>query len=128
MTLVCHHPEVVSNPGRYFIVTPIWKEDDRVISIIDGTIYTTETVADSTHSFLTINITVDHFRDKSFNYSCLLQLAENGLPTGELETSGEVTVDPVGELLVYKCMQLVLIIHPHNIVCIYKYTHTYICT
>ena len=46
---------------------------------------------------LNISITVDHFRNKSFNYSCLLVLAENGLPTGEVETSGEVTIDPVGE-------------------------------
>ena len=28
-------------------------------------------------------------------------LAENGLPSSEVETSGEVTVDPVGELLVH---------------------------
>ena len=74
MILVCHHPEVVSKPGRYFIVTPVWKEDDRVISIIDGTIYTTETVADLTRTFLNITITVDHFRNKSFNYSCELLL------------------------------------------------------
>ena len=98
VTLVCHHPEMASNPRRYFIATPVWKEDDRVISILDGTIYTTETVADLTRSFLTINTTVDHFRNKSFKYSCELLLAgKKGRPTGEVETSGEVTVDPVGE-------------------------------
>ena len=98
VTLVCHHPDLASNPGKYFIATPIWKEDDRVISIVDGAIYIDETVVDLTRSFLTINITVDHFRNKSFKYSCELLLAgEKGRPSGEVETSGEVTVDPVGE-------------------------------
>ena len=98
MTLVCHHPEVVSNRSRYFSPIPTWTEDGVVIIIADGTIYTTETVADLTCTLLIINITVDHFRDKSFEYSCELILAdENGRPTSEVETSGVVTVDPVGE-------------------------------
>ena len=73
-----------------------------VIAIVDGTIYTTEIVADLTHTLLNITITVDHFRNKSFKYSCELVLAdENGRPSGEVETSGEITVDPVGELVVH---------------------------
>ena len=102
MTLVCHHPEVVSNRTRYLSQTPLWKENDAIITIADGTIYTDETVADLTRTILNITITVDHFRNKSFKYSCELFLVdENGRPTGEVETSGEVTVDPVGELLVH---------------------------
>ena len=108
MTLVCHHPEVVTDRSRYFSPIPTWTEDGVVISIADGTIYTTETVADLTRTLLTINITVDHFRDKSFKYSCELILAsEKGGPTSEVETSGVVTIDPVGELVlhtnVYTC-------------------------
>ena len=102
MTLVCHHPEVATNRSRYFSPIPTWTEDGVVIAPADGTIYTTETVADLTHTLLTITITVDHFRNKSFKYSCELLLAdEKGRPFGEVETSGEVTVDPVGELLVH---------------------------
>ena len=100
MTLVCHHPEVVSNRPKYFTTTPTWRENGAVIDIVDGTIYTADPV-DLTRTFLNITITVDHFRNKSFNYSCLLQLAENGLPTGEVETSEEITVDPVGEFVVH---------------------------
>ena len=96
VTLVCHHPEVASNPGRYFTTTPIWRENGVVITPSTG-IYQDDTSEDLTYTTLTINITVDHFRNKSFNYSCLLVLAENGQPTGEVEMSGEVTVDPVGE-------------------------------
>ena len=103
MTLVCHHPEVVTNRSRYFSPIPTWTEDGVVFAIADGTIYTGETVADLTRSFLNITITVDHFRNKSFKYSCELLLAgEKGRPSGDVETSGEVTVDPVGELLVHK--------------------------
>ena len=102
MTLVCHHPEVVTNRSRYFSATPTWTEDGVVIDIADGTIYTTETVVDFTHTFLNITITVNHFRNKSFKYSCELLLADdNGRPTSEVETSGVVTVDPVGEWAVY---------------------------
>ena len=99
MTLVCHHPELASNRGQYFRSTPVWRENGVEI-IAPATIYTTETVADLTRSFLNITIAVDHFRNKSFIYSCLLILAENGRPTGELETSENVTLDPVGELTV----------------------------
>ena len=27
VTLVCHHPELASNPGRYLITTPLWREN-----------------------------------------------------------------------------------------------------
>ena len=61
-------------------------------------LFEASTSPDSTSTTLTINITVDHFRNKSFYYSCLLVLAgQNGLPTGEVETSGNVTIDPIGE-------------------------------
>ena len=99
MTLVCHHPEVARNPGRYFSTVPTWREDDGGItpSTAAGVYLQTDTSKDLTRTTLTINITMDHFRNKSFNYSCLLVLGENGLPTGEVETSENVTVDPVGE-------------------------------
>ena len=94
---MCHHPELASNRSRYFSTGPAWKEDGAFIDILDGTIYTEDPV-DLAQTFLNITITVDHFRNKSFKYSCVLVLAgENRLPTGEVETSGEVTVDPVGE-------------------------------
>ena len=96
VTLVCHHPEVASNPGRYFSTVPSWRENGAVIIPSTG-IYQDDTSEDHTRTTLTINITVDHFRNTSFSYSCLLITAENGLPTGEVESSGEVTVDPVGE-------------------------------
>ena len=93
MTLVCHHPEVASNRERYYGTDPEWRENDGVIDVADGTIYTEKTIANHTRTILNITITVDHFRNKSFNYSCELQLAENR----RLITSGNVTVDPVGE-------------------------------
>ena len=100
VTLMCHHPELASNRPKYFITTPTWRENGTVIDIADGTIYTADPV-DLTCTLLNINITVDHFRNKFFKYSCELLLAdENGLPY-EVETSREVTVDPVGELLVH---------------------------
>ena len=97
VTLVCHHPEVVSNPGRYFSRPTAWEENGVGITPSTGIYLRDDTSEDLTHTTLTINITVDHFRNKSFNYSCLLVLAENGLLTGEVETSENVTVDPVGE-------------------------------
>ena len=97
VTLVCHHPEVVSNPGRYFSSGPAWRENGVGIRPSSGIYSTADTSEDLTRTTLTITITVDHFRNKSFNYSCLLVLAENGIPTGEVETSEEVVVDPVGE-------------------------------
>ena len=98
MTLVCHHPEVASNPGRYFSTGPSWREDGVGIRPSTGVYLQEDTSEDFTRTTLTINITVDHFRNKSFNYSCLLVLAgENGLPTGGVQTSENVTVDPVGE-------------------------------
>ena len=97
MTPVCHHPEVATNPGRYYSTTPAWRENNEGFIPNDGTMFEANTSSDSTSTTLTINITVDHFRNKSFDYSCLLVLADpNGLPTGEVETSGNVTVDPYG--------------------------------
>ena len=102
MTLVCHHPDLASNPGRYFTSSPAWREDGVGITPSTGIYLQDDTSEDLTHTTLNINITVDHFRNMSFNYSCLLVLAENGLPaTGEVETSDEVTVDPVGELVLH---------------------------
>ena len=97
MTLVCHHPELASNPGRYFSQPTAWEENGVGITPSTGVYLQTDTSVDLTRTTLTINITMDHFRNKSFNYSCLLILAENGRPTGEVETSLEVTVDPIGE-------------------------------
>ena len=98
VTLVCHHPDLASNPGRYITTVPAWREDGVGITPSTGIYLRDDTSEDHTHTTLTINITVDHFRNKSFNYSCFLVLA---VPVGELETSGMVTVDLVGELLVY---------------------------
>ena len=68
-----------------------------------GTMFEANTSPDSTSTTLTINITEDHFSNKSFHYSCLLVLAgPNGLPSGEVETSGNVTIDPIGEWLPIK--------------------------
>ena len=100
MTLVCHHPEVASNPGRYFSTAPAWKENGVKMTPSTGIYLQADTSEDLTCTTLTINITVDHFRNKSFNYSCLLALDENGQPTGEVDTSENVTVDPVGECLI----------------------------
>ena len=97
VTLVCHHPELASNPGKYFIATPAWRENGVVITPSTGTYLQADTSEDLMNTTLNITITVDYFRNKSFNYSCLLVLAENGQPTGEVETSDNVTVDPVGE-------------------------------
>ena len=99
MTLVCHHPDLTSNPGRYFTTVPLWRENGVGIIPSVGTMFEANTAVEPTHTNLTITITVDHFRNKSFDYSCLLVLAENGLPTGEVETSENVTVDPIGELV-----------------------------
>ena len=63
-----------------------------------GTMFEANTSPDLMSTTLTINITVDHFRNKSLYYSCLLVLAgPNGLPTGEVEPSQNVTIDPIGE-------------------------------
>ena len=100
MTLVCHHPEVASNPGRYFGTGPEWRENNGKVRAIDGTIYTEDPLS-ATQTLLNITITVDHFRNKSFNYSCELVLAgERGQASGSERSEG-VTVDPVGELLVH---------------------------
>ena len=105
MTLVCHHPELVSNPRKYFGTGPAWRENGVVIIPSTGVYLQADTSEDRTRTTLTINITVDHFRnsqEKSFNYSCLLVLAgEKELQTGGVESSEEVTVDPVGECLIY---------------------------
>ena len=95
-TLVCHHPEVASNPGKYFTTQPTWRENGEKITPTTGIYLQADTSEDHTRTTLTINITVDHFRNKSFKYSCLLVLGENGQPSG-VETSENVTIDPVGE-------------------------------
>ena len=110
VTLVCHHPDLASNPGRYFSQPTAWEENGVGITPSTGIYSTTDTSEDLTRTILNITITVDHFRNKSFNYSCLLLLAVNGRPSGEVETSENVTVDPVGELVVYVCKQLVLVL------------------
>ena len=96
VTLVCHHPELATIPGRYLTSTPTWREDGVGITPSVGTMFTAETAQDLMSTTLTINITVDHFRNKSFDYSCLLVLA--GASAGQnLETSQNVTIDPIGE-------------------------------
>ena len=120
MTLVCHHREVASNPGRYLTAGAVYRENRVGITPSTGVYSTDVTSEDLTRSALNISITVDHFRNKSFNYSCLLVLAENGLPSGS-QTSEEVTVDPVGERAVHVCMQLVLILH--RILCMSTHIH-----
>ena len=127
MTLVCHHPEVASNPGRYFSTQPVWRENGVRITPSTGIYSTSDTSEDLTHTTLTIRITVDHFRNKSFDYSCLLALAENGLPTGEVETSENVTVDPVGECvyiatLLFHSTYIMCTAIPHAV-----YVHAYVC-
>ena len=106
VTLVCHHPEVASNRRRYLITTPLWRENGVGITPSTGIYLQDDISEDLTRTTLTINITVDHFRNKSFNYSCLVILAENGRPTGEVETSEEVTVDPVGECMLCRTMMV----------------------
>ena len=98
VTLVCHHPELASNRSKYFGTAPAWRENGVVIIPSTDIYLHDDTSEDLTHTTLNITITVDHFRNKSFNYSCLLVLDENGLPSGA-ETSPEVTVDPVGECM-----------------------------
>ena len=102
MTLVCRHPELASNPGRYLTAVPTWREDGTKITPSTGIYSTDDTSEDLTRTTLNINITVDHFRNKSFNYSCLLVLAGgNEMQTGGVETSNEVNIDPAGECLIY---------------------------
>ena len=95
---MCHHPELASNPEKYITAIPQWRENGRKIALFIPSVFTAETAVNLTRTTLTINITRDRFRSKSFNYSCLLVLAgENGLQTGGVESSEEVVVDPVGE-------------------------------
>ena len=109
VTLVCHHPEVVSNRSRYFIVTPTWRENGRGVNLTAGSVFTAATAGDLTHTVLNITVAVKKFRNKSFNYSCVLLPGQNGLPTGEVETSQEVTVDPVGEWIYYEHLYILYI-------------------
>ena len=121
---MCHHPDLATDPERYFSQPTAWMEDGVGINpTLSGSLFTAETASDLTRSTLNITITVDYFRNKSFNYSCLLVLAENGLPSGSQISVNKATVDPVGEWAVYNmCMQLELIIQ--MIIC--KYTHMYV--
>ena len=90
-----------------------------------GIYSTADTSEDLMNTTLTISITVDHFRNKSYNYSCELVLTENGLPTGEVEPSDNVTVDPVGEWAVHVCMQFGTH-YTHNVI-VYMYVIAHIC-
>ena len=92
VTLVCHHPEVATDPERYFTTVPEWREDGKSIPPLSNT----ETSADLTYTTHAINITTKHFKGKSPNYTCFLILDKNGHP-GNIETSENITVDPVGE-------------------------------
>ena len=94
-TLVCHHPELATNPGRYLTSTPTWKENGMRITPTVGSVFTAVPPQDLMSTTLTINITVDHFRNKSFYYSCFLVLA--GASAGQVETSQNVFIDPIGE-------------------------------
>ena len=94
---MCRHPDLASNRGRYLDNRPTWRKNGKSIDTADGTIYSAETAADLILSFLNITIAADYFRNEPFNFSCELILAENGLPTGEVETSENITVGPVGE-------------------------------
>ena len=98
VTLVCHHPELATNPVKYHTSVPQWRENGSSITPTVASIFTAVTAQNLMSTALTINITVNHFRNKSLNYSCFLVLDENGNPGG-LDSSQEVTVDPVGECL-----------------------------
>ena len=88
VTLVCHHPELASNPGRYLSIFPHWRENGVWVSPGPfGEEYLQHNASeDFTHTTLTINITVDHFRNKSFNYSCSL-ISPYNLLSSPVETS-----------------------------------------
>ena len=95
---MCHHPELATDPEKYITAIPQWRENGEKIALFIPSVFTAETAVDLTHTTLTISVTMDYFKSKSFNYSCLLVLAgENELHTGGVESSEEVTVDPVGE-------------------------------
>ena len=100
VTLVCHHPELGTNHmhGKYRTSIPQWRENGSSITPTVASVFTAITAQDLMSTALTINITVDHFGNKSLGYSCFLVLDENGKPGG-LDSSQEVTVDPVGECL-----------------------------
>ena len=57
-----------------------------------GSLYTANTSPDKTRTTLTINITVDHFRNKLFNYTCFFILSNSD----EVESKA-VIIDPIGE-------------------------------
>ena len=98
MSVVCHHPELAVRNHRYSVSTPEWWENGKTIFVASEAEFTADTSADLTTTTLTINITVGHFRNKSFDYLCVLALAmDNGLPSGEVDISGIVTVRPYGE-------------------------------
>ena len=99
MTLVCHHPELANNTQmrKYFSTTISWKENGVGITPSHDIYSQVVTAKDLMSTTLSITITVDHFRNKSFGYSCSLVLAnENGDPSGS-EKSADITVDPLGE-------------------------------
>ena len=99
MTLVCHHPELANNTQtqKYYSTTVSWREDGGVITPSNGIYSKVDTAEDLTSTALNITITVDHFRKKSFNYSCSLVLADETGDASGSEKSGNVPVDPLGE-------------------------------
>ena len=99
MTLVCHHPELATNTQtqKYHSTAVSWKENGVGLTPSHDIYSQVVTAKDFMNTTLNITITVDHFRNKSFNYSCSLVLADE---TGEAygsENSGNITVDPLGE-------------------------------
>ena len=101
VTLVCHHPELASNFDKYFDTEPGWRENNTKITSTTGIYIHEDTSEDRTHTNLTVNITVKHFKNKSFNYLCLLVLADEDGEASGSEKSGVVTVDPIGKYNFY---------------------------
>ena len=99
VTLVCHHPELANNTQtqKYFSTAVSWREDGVVITPSNGIYSQVDTAEDLMSSTLNITITVDHFRKKSFGYSCSLVLADETGEASGSEKSADITVDPLGE-------------------------------
>ena len=98
MTLVCHHPELATNTEtqKYFSTAISWREDGVVITPSNGIYSQVDTAEDLMSSTLSITITGDHFRNKSFGYSCSLVLVDETGEASGSEKSADITVDPIG--------------------------------
>ena len=98
VTLVCHHPELATNTQtqKYFSTTVSWREDGVVITPSNGIYSKVDTAEDLMNTTLNITITEDHFRNKSFGYSCSLVLADETGEASDSEKSADITVDPIG--------------------------------